>query len=146
GALTDHAHAYAVAMQLGQVASDEAFHQTHEIVDLTRRARPVLRAKTVNGQVLDAELHRRAHRAPHGLDAAAMPLRSRQAALARPGTITVHNDGHVPRHFGARLPDRSVILLVHGSGVIPPAWHRIGRFCLASSCGRALHRATVIPA
>src|SRR5262245_7167686 len=110
-------------MQLRQIAANEALHQPHEVVDLTGRARPVLRGKTVDREVLDAELHGRAHRAAYRFHAAPVSLRTRQATLGGPTPVAIHDDGDVARHLRTRLPDRSFVLLVHRSGIMPSiAW------------------------
>ena len=100
GALADHPDGDAVAMQLGEIAADEALHQAHQIVDLVRRPRPVLGREAVDRDELDAEFHRRPHRA------GAPPRRPccgrwRAAGRAlRPAAVAVHDDarrGAAPR-------------------------------------------------
>src|SRR5690606_30186098 len=66
-------------------------------VDLIGWARPVLRREAVERQVGNAELDGCAHSAPHGLDAIAMADSARQAMLAGPAPIAVHDDGDVLR-------------------------------------------------
>ena len=70
-------------------------------------------------EVLDAELDRRPHRAAHGLHAHAVPGRARQPALLGPAAVAVHDDGDVARHRRARAARPRLIVLVHGSGVMP---------------------------
>jgi hypothetical protein len=91
-----------VLMQFGQVVADEAPQQTHQIVNLRGRARPVLGAEREDGEDGDAQVPGRADRLAQGLDAAAMPLSARQAARGRPSSIAVHDDGDMTRHRECR--------------------------------------------
>ena len=120
GALADDADLDAGLVQLGEVAADEALHQPHQIVDLVDRARPVLGREAVEREVGDAELDRRAHRAPHRLDAVAMTDGARQAVLAGPAPVAVHDDGDVARR--GRRPARA------RAGMFLGVRHRGGAF------------------
>ncbi len=98
-AVADDPHAHAVLVQLGEILAHETFQQSHQVVDFLGGPRPILGAERINGQYLDAELARRAHRAPQRLDAAAMPFPARQTARRRPAPVAVHDDGDVERRI-----------------------------------------------
>src|SRR6266478_5219187 len=62
-----------------------------------RRAFPVFDAEAVQGELAEAEATAFLDGAAHTLDAAAVALDARQAALLRPAAVAVHDDGDVPR-------------------------------------------------
>src|SRR5262249_53351881 len=97
-ALADDANMDAVLVQVDQVIADEPAQETHQLADLGRRARPVLRAEREDGQNANAEIAGRTHGATQSLDAASMPLAARQPARRRPAAVAVHDDGNVTRH------------------------------------------------
>src|SRR5262249_7826890 len=112
--LADDADAHAVLVQLGQVAPDEALHQPHQVVDLARRPRPVLRREAVDGEILHAELDGGAHRAAYGLHSHAMADRARQSPLRRPPPVAVHDDRDMAGCPHTRvLPGHGLVVLVH---------------------------------
>jgi hypothetical protein len=118
-AFADHSEAHAVLVQFGKVAADEPLHQSHEIVDLGGRPRPVLGREAVDRQILDAEFDGCTHGAPHGLHAHAVAHGARQAALLCPAPVAVHDDGDMSGHrHAAALPCYRLVVLVHGPGVV----------------------------
>src|SRR3984893_5184008 len=103
-AVADHPHAYAVFVKLGEILAHEALQQSHQVVDLLERPRPVFGAEGIDGQHLDAEVARRAHRTPQRYDALTMPFPARQSARRRPAPVAVHDDGDVERRAEADAP------------------------------------------
>ena len=85
-------------LQLGKIVADEATQQSHQLADLGGGPRPVLGAEREDRQDFDAEIARRAHRAPQRLDAPAMTFAARQTARRRPASVAIHDDRDVPRH------------------------------------------------
>src|SRR5262249_20056829 len=117
-ALADHVDAHALAVELGQIAANEAAHQAHQVIDFARRPRPVLGGEAEDGKVLQPELDGGAYGAAHGLHAHAMAGRARQPALLRPPAIAVHNDCNVARDRRALTPSGRLIMLVHKRGLV----------------------------
>jgi len=102
-AAADHPHAHVVGVQFRQIVADEAFEQPHQQRDLVGRPAPVFGREAVERQKRDADFARRAHRAAHGFDSAAMALVARQAARLRPAAVAVHYDGDVARRLAGRM-------------------------------------------
>ena len=121
GAVADHAHAHAAAVQLRQIVAHEALQQAHQVDDLFGRPRPVLGAEAVDGEDLDAEIARGPHGLAQRLDAAPVALAPRQAARGGPAPIAVHDDGDMQRGAGRILFRSRGVVIGHGVG---PSWLR----------------------
>ena len=71
--------------------------QMHQEGEFRRGPPPVLAREAVERELLDASLDAVLRDTPHAGHAPAMPLDPRQAALLRPATVAIHNDGDMPR-------------------------------------------------
>src|SRR6266403_771559 len=79
---------------------DEIFHQGIYFVLWTV---PVLDRKSIERQVFDAEFAGGADDDAGGFSASAVALNAGQVFLACPATVSIHDDGDVPRQRGFGL-------------------------------------------
>ncbi len=102
-AIADDADADAVAGQLGEVLGDRDQHQPHQPGDFFGRPLPVLRREREHGQVLDAAIGAREHRAHQRIDALLVAEEARHEALLGPAAVAVHDDRHMAGNARARI-------------------------------------------
>jgi hypothetical protein len=101
--LADGVQADVVPVQFPDLPLEESGQVLHQRIHFVLGAVPVLDGKGVERQVFDARLARGAHDGADGLDAVAMPLHARQAALFGPASVAIHDDGHVRGNGGLGL-------------------------------------------
>ena len=80
-----------------ELAPDVEAEQAGEVADLLRRAPPILRGESVEGQAFDPRLAGGAQHRAGGLGAGAVAGGARQAPRLRPAAVAVHDDGDVAR-------------------------------------------------
>ena len=85
-----------VVEQRLQLAPQVLLQERHERRDLEARPLPVLGREGVERQRRQLEARGRLDGRPHGRDPRAVAFHARQAPLARPAAVAVHDDGHVP--------------------------------------------------
>ncbi len=85
---------------LGALVEQILLQKGHQEFELGPGTFPILDAQAIERQLLNAQAAAFLDRGPHALNAPAMPLDARQAALLRPTTVAVHNNSHVPRQSG----------------------------------------------
>ncbi len=96
------------------LAAQVVLEQAHQRRDLALRPLPVLDREGVERQHLEAQPGRGLDRLAHGLDAGAVALDARLAALLRPAAVAVHDDRDVTRQ--AREVDRTKDLRLVAAG------------------------------
>src|SRR5258705_3205548 len=96
----EHAESSVASHQLGQLRVDRPLEQAHEHRDLVGRAAPVLGRERVEGQVAEAQRRGGANDRASRLHALVVSGHARQAAMGRPASVAVHDDGDM---LGNRL-------------------------------------------
>ena len=114
GALADHPHTHAIAMQFCEILADKKPEKSHQVADFGRGPLPVFRGKREDREALDAHFARGANGLAQRFDAAAVSLDTGQSARRRPATISIHDDGDMTRHAGNRPGDIRRLRLWHG--------------------------------
>ena len=95
-------NADALATKLVGLAADGALEQAEEAMDLVVRAGPVLAAEGVQGQHRDTAPDGVAEDLADGFHAGGMSVELRQALLAGPAAVAVHDDRDVTRQLVRR--------------------------------------------
>src|SRR5262245_21457366 len=89
--------------QLWRFFFQESLEQTHKRKDFSLRSLPVLRRKSVEGQIINLQFATRLDTSAHGIRTLFMTLDPRESAVPRPPTIAIHDDRDVARnHFSSR--------------------------------------------
>src|SRR5712691_5602003 len=97
GAVAQHVDRHPLVLQLGYFPRDVLLEQPHQRGDLGRGTLPVLLREGEQREHLHPGLERAFDRLAHRLHPRPVAQRPGQAALARPATVAVHDDGHVAR-------------------------------------------------
>ena len=84
-------------MDHGQFFAQVLAQQTHEEINFSFRAAPILHRKRIQGEGRDIEPSARFNDRPSRLHTSTVPRDSRQVAPLRPAPIAVHDHGDVLR-------------------------------------------------
>src|SRR5688572_15024369 len=98
-AATDDAQAHAVVEAARRLADQVAFQQAHQVRDLLRRPRPVVRRERIESQDVDRSTRGRLDDATHRFGSGAMTCRAGETTAFGPTTVAVHDDRSVHCYF-----------------------------------------------
>ena len=94
-AAPDEAHPGAALVQIGHLRLDGVHEEVHELLDLARRARPVLAGEGEDGHLLDAQVEGVLEHAAQCLDTGTMTGAHGKVTARCPASVAVHDDGHI---------------------------------------------------
>ncbi len=104
-------------MQFGQIVFHDVAHEVHQQADLAPRSPPVLGTEGKQRQVPHARIGARFGGTAQNLGTRSVARGTRQAPLARPAMIAVHDDRNVGRYpcviRSFRERGRSLLFLGH---------------------------------
>ena len=90
----------AVFMEFARFSGDDSFKNAENAADLVRGAVPVLRGKSVEGYKRNSLVFKVPDDRTDIFNANTVPFKTRQAALFRPATVAVEDNGYMAGEIG----------------------------------------------